>query len=105
MRAILPQLLILVKEASFSFSVCQRAADNPTAAVLVWIYGGGYTFGSKSTGSPATLLASARKNNQEGVIFVAMNYRLGLYVSLLSYHLMVSTELSTGLALWSHIPN
>jgi carboxylesterase type B len=85
MRATHLQRLIPVKEARLSLSVCQLAADHPTAAVLVWIYGGGYTFGSKSSGSPATLLASARKNNQEGVIFVAMNYRLGLYVSLLSH--------------------
>jgi hypothetical protein len=104
MDATLQQRLILVKEARFSLPVCQLATDRPIAAVLVWIYGGGYTLGSKSgSGSPATLLASARKNNQEGVIFVAMNYRLGLYVSLISPRLMVSIEPSIGLALWTHI--
>lgn len=51
------------------------------APVLVWIYGGGYTSGSKtSSGSPASLVARSQLNNSEGVIFVAMNYRLGLFV-------------------------
>lgn len=53
------------------------------APVMVWIYGGGYTGGSKAgSGNPAGLLARAQDNGQEGVIYVAMNYRLGLFVSL-----------------------
>ncbi|KAK4612174.1 Carboxylesterase patB [Fulvia fulva] len=48
------------------------------AAALVWIHGGGYTAGSKtSDGSPAGLLARSQDNEGEGVIFTAMNYRLG----------------------------
>lgn len=50
------------------------------APVLVWVYGGGYVYGGKnSVGNPATLLAQAKKNNGEGVIYVAMNYRVGLF--------------------------
>lgn len=48
--------------------------------MLVWIYGGGYTAGSKAgNGNPATLLSSARDGNETGIIFVAMNYRLGMF--------------------------
>lgn len=54
------------------------------APVLVWIYGGGYTGGSKtSSGNPASLIATSLENDGEGVVYVAMNYRLGLFVSCL----------------------
>ncbi|KAK5113500.1 hypothetical protein LTR62_003369 [Meristemomyces frigidus] len=50
------------------------------APVLVWIYGGGYTAGSKSdSGNPAGLLARSENNNSTGVIYVSMNYRLGAF--------------------------
>jgi carboxylesterase type B len=43
------------------------------APVLVWIYGGGYTAGSKwQFGSGAGLLAAA----EEPIIYVALNYRV-----------------------------
>jgi carboxylesterase type B len=49
---------------------------------MVWIYGGGYTGGSKAgSGSPAGLIARSQDDGQEGIIYVAMNYRLGLFVS------------------------
>ncbi|EMR87519.1 putative carboxylesterase family protein [Botrytis cinerea BcDW1] len=50
------------------------------APVLVWIYGGGYTAGSKtSEGNPASLVARSVENDGEGIVYVAMNYRLGLF--------------------------
>ncbi|KAI9055325.1 hypothetical protein LZ554_000285 [Drepanopeziza brunnea f. sp. 'monogermtubi'] len=50
------------------------------APVLVWIYGGGYTGGSKtSEGNPASLISRSVENDGEGVVYVAMNYRLGLF--------------------------
>ncbi|GFF44022.1 lipase 1 [Aspergillus udagawae] len=48
------------------------------APVLVWIYGGGYTGGSKSgqgSGSPVGLL---RRGDNE-FVYVAINYRLGAF--------------------------
>ncbi|KIW20224.1 hypothetical protein PV08_00799 [Exophiala spinifera] len=46
------------------------------APVLVWIYGGGYTAGSKELfGTGAGLLA----RSAEPIIYVALNYRLGIY--------------------------
>ncbi|RDL40751.1 Carboxylic ester hydrolase [Venustampulla echinocandica] len=51
------------------------------APVMVWIHGGGYTLGSKTTFSPsaAGLIATSQSNGSPGVIWVAMNYRLGVY--------------------------
>ena len=50
-----------------------RATLSKGAPVLVWIYGGGYTAGSKwYFGSGAGLLASA----QDPMIYVALNYRV-----------------------------
>ncbi|KAG9855447.1 carboxylesterase family protein-like protein, partial [Aureobasidium melanogenum] len=47
--------------------------------VLVWIYGGGYLAGSKTgSGNPAGLLERSQvSGNSSGVIYVALNYRLG----------------------------
>ncbi|KAL2074226.1 hypothetical protein VTL71DRAFT_8004 [Oculimacula yallundae] len=50
------------------------------APVLVWIYGGGYTGGSKTgSGNPSSLIATSLENDGEGVVYVAMNYRLGMF--------------------------
>ncbi|KAF4637403.1 hypothetical protein G7Y89_g693 [Cudoniella acicularis] len=50
------------------------------APVLVWIYGGGYTGGDKtSAGNPASLIARSQVDGGEGVVFVALNYRNGLF--------------------------
>lgn len=49
---------------------------------MVWIHGGGYTLGSKVMYSPsaAGLLLESEANSSDGVVWVAMNYRLGAYV-------------------------
>jgi carboxylesterase type B len=66
--------------------VLNRAAQGYTgrgrgAPVLVWIFGGGYTSGSKSdSGNPATLLAQSRDiGSGQSTIYVALNYRLGAF--------------------------
>ncbi|KAL8674755.1 MAG: hypothetical protein Q9168_000839 [Polycauliona sp. 1 TL-2023] len=52
------------------------------APVMVWIYGGGYTAGEK-TGyglyNPAGLIRASQMNESEGVVYVALNYRLGAF--------------------------
>ena len=48
------------------------------APVLVYIHGGGFTAGTKVS-DPAGLIARSQVGDGEGVIFVAINYRLGLY--------------------------
>lgn len=56
-------------------------ATNSTggAPILVWINGGGYTAGDKSAYSAAGLIKASQTNNSDGVIFVSLNYRLGLF--------------------------
>lgn len=62
----------------------QNHSDNEVGErklpVLVWIYGGGYTFGDKTTqtGAPG-LIQRSMDNGDEGVIFVAFNYRVSLF--------------------------
>lgn len=78
---------------------CKAVASK--APVLVWIYGGGFAFGSKtSSGSPAGLIARSLANGSEGVIFVAMNYRLGLFVSTSKAHQGIPSSQDIGLAGW-----
>lgn len=46
------------------------------APVMVWIFGGGYVFGSKTNyGDPAGILARSETGGREGVVYVAINYR------------------------------
>ncbi|KAF0329845.1 carboxylesterase family protein [Colletotrichum asianum] len=48
--------------------------------VIVWFQGGGYTTGSKDQfGGPAGLLAQATAFEPDGLVFVAINYRLGAF--------------------------
>ncbi|TVY45384.1 Carboxylesterase, partial [Lachnellula occidentalis] len=46
--------------------------------VLVYIHGGGFAVGSKAV-DPAGLLARSQLDNGDGVVIVAINYRLGMY--------------------------
>ncbi|KAK0623778.1 Alpha/Beta hydrolase protein [Immersiella caudata] len=47
--------------------------------VMVWIHGGGYIEGAKNEVNPAGLIAQSRRDGAPGVVFVAINYRLGLF--------------------------
>lgn len=56
--------------------------SNGGAPVLVWIYGGGYTFGEKTGNgvyNPAGLLKASQASGSDGVVYVALNYRLGAF--------------------------
>jgi carboxylesterase type B len=56
-------------------NVLNSARNGPKAPVLVWIHGGGHAEGSKADhAAPAKIMA---QNND--VIFVAINYRLGAF--------------------------
>lgn len=69
---------IVVPKAIFKHA--KKAIDDKRGApVLVWIYGGGYTFGEKSAYSAAGLIHAAQVNNTDGIIFVSLNYRLGAF--------------------------
>ncbi|MCJ1356216.1 MAG: hypothetical protein MMC33_006210 [Icmadophila ericetorum] len=58
------------------------AAGGQGAPVLVWIYGGGYTFGDKNNDgeyNPAGLIKASQISGSDGIVFVALNYRLGAF--------------------------
>ncbi|PHH91459.1 hypothetical protein CDD83_360 [Cordyceps sp. RAO-2017] len=62
--------------------IYRRSASGPGtkgAPVLVWICGGGYIQGSKNRYNPTGLLARSMKNNGDGIVYVGIDYRLGLY--------------------------
>ena len=72
---------------------------------MVWIYGGGFTTGSKvGSGNPAGLIARSQDDGQEGVIYVAMNYRLGLFVSFPWMLTALSMTDSSGVDVGSYFP-
>ncbi|KIW13786.1 hypothetical protein PV08_08977 [Exophiala spinifera] len=62
-------------------SVFERAANKSAngAPVLIWIFGGGYVTGSKYDFDPRGMLEAATKDDGEGLIYVAMNYRVGAF--------------------------
>ncbi|KAA8569504.1 hypothetical protein EYC84_001130 [Monilinia fructicola] len=75
---IVPQRIFNVTNSNET--VTRNAGNKAGAPVLVWIHGGGYVYGSKtSSGNPASLVAASLENEKEGMIYVAMNYRLGLF--------------------------
>lgn len=60
------------------------SSDEPSAhgaPVLVWIDGGGYAAGYKHEQNARGLVTRAQQLDGQGFIFVAMNYRVGLFVS------------------------
>lgn len=60
----------------------ERARTTKGAPVIVWIHGGGFTLGWKdASGRGNGLVARSEWHNQQGVILVSINYRLGLFVS------------------------
>lgn len=67
--------------------IFDRAQNKPyvpnckLAPVLVWIYGGGYTMGDKSE-SDASGLVHRSTVSGDGIVYVAMNYRVSLTASI-----------------------
>ena len=62
--------------------VFEQAAPHrtPSAPVLLWIHGGGYTAGEKSGDlyNPAGLIKTSQSSNSTGLVYVAINYRVSL---------------------------
>ena len=77
-----------------------------SAPVVVWIHSGGYVFGYKDQyGRGVGLVTRSQLDGSEGVIFVAINYRLGLFVR--PTHVVFLTVIliwTLGLAVWNSIP-
>jgi carboxylesterase type B len=59
------------------FNKTSRTSGIP---VLVWLYGGGNVYGAKDYQTdPYGLMLRAQEHSPDGMIFVAMNYRLGAF--------------------------
>ncbi|KAH0543889.1 hypothetical protein FGG08_001790 [Glutinoglossum americanum] len=70
------------------------------APVMVWIYGGGFTFGEKAnSGNPAGLILRSQEGNEtgRGVIYVAINYRGGAFGFLSGPNLQKNGNANAGL--------
>ncbi|KAL8949240.1 MAG: hypothetical protein Q9222_004639, partial [Ikaeria aurantiellina] len=73
---------------------------NSTAGspVLVWIYGGGFSYSDKTGyGNPAGLIRASNMSQAEEVIFVAFNYRLGVLGWLAGSSLQANGTANVGL--------
>ncbi|KAL6692275.1 alpha/beta-hydrolase [Trichoderma pleuroticola] len=58
----------------------KKTSHGKKAPVIVWIYGGGYVSGIKdSWGSPNGIISASQEDGSDGIIWVAMNYRLGAF--------------------------
>ncbi|EQB56328.1 hypothetical protein CGLO_03680 [Colletotrichum gloeosporioides Cg-14] len=78
-------------------AVFDNAGRGYGAPVLVWIYGGGYAVGSKTSGyDPTNLLRRSQTNSSEGIVFVAFNYRLGAFGFLAGPTLQASGTANAG---------
>jgi carboxylesterase type B len=67
---------VMVPRQTFQRHTLHPNKAQAGVAVMVWIYGGGYCAGSKYDTPAAGLIARSQSSGREGVIYVAMNYRL-----------------------------
>jgi carboxylesterase type B len=65
-----------------SKSAYENRGNASGAAVLIWIHGGGFVSGSKTLfGTGRAFISESEGNDDTGIIYVSINYRLGLFVS------------------------
>ncbi|CAF9932598.1 hypothetical protein IMSHALPRED_008938 [Imshaugia aleurites] len=72
----------MVPRQIFENSTSSSVPQNSSAGlpVLLWIHGGGFGSNSKEeVGNPAGLIKAALEADGEGVVYVAINYRLGAF--------------------------
>ncbi|KAJ4422560.1 hypothetical protein N0V82_002788 [Gnomoniopsis sp. IMI 355080] len=68
---------VMVPQQTFNAAV---GGQGPLAPVMVWIHGGGFALGGKSTvGNPSQLLQKSVQGGLNGMVYVQMNYRLGMF--------------------------
>ena len=69
---------VVVPQAIFEKANSSNAVNSTSGApVLVWIYGGGYTEGDKNAdGNPAGLIKESQVSGSDGIVYVALNYRV-----------------------------
>ena len=65
------------------------------APVLAWIYGGGFSAGWKHEQNASGLVTRSAIDDDEGIVYVAMNYRVGIFVRLITLSENVSFRVRT----------
>ncbi|PYH46979.1 alpha/beta-hydrolase [Aspergillus saccharolyticus JOP 1030-1] len=73
---------VIVPKEVFERNTIQRKgnkAHDGLAPVLVWIDGGGYIAGDKTEQSPLGLIQRSLVDGEDGIVYVAINYRLGAF--------------------------
>lgn len=67
---------VIVPKKVFDSSTHHQINAMGGSPVLVWIYGGGFSYGDKpSFGNPAGLIKASNLTDPDGVIVVLFNYR------------------------------
>ena len=74
---------------------------------MVWLTGGGFVEGTKTGNGaydPAGLIKASQVSGSEGIIFVSPNYRVSLFITIISTILMRVTRLARRfwMAGWSY---
>jgi cholinesterase len=67
---------VMVPRKVFHRRASVSSTSHTGAAVMVWIHGGGYCAGTKYDTPSAGLIHRSQSESREGVIYVAINYRL-----------------------------
>ncbi|KAJ5758315.1 uncharacterized protein N7511_007009 [Penicillium nucicola] len=70
---------VVVPKKIFDRGQNKTARRKNLAPVLVWIYGGGYVAGEKSSSNASGLVQRSMAGGDEGIVFVSLNYRLGAF--------------------------
>ncbi|KAJ5544480.1 Carboxylesterase type B [Penicillium sp. DV-2018c] len=71
---------VVVPKSVFNRTKCKDGKSRKNLApVLVWIYGGGYVGGEKSSSDPTGLIQRSMGGHDDGIVYVALNYRLGAF--------------------------
>ncbi|KAH4040339.1 carboxylic ester hydrolase [Parastagonospora nodorum] len=70
---------VMVPREIFHARPSRRNRTKTGAAVMVWLHGGGFGAGSKYDTPAAGLISRSQIGDNEGVIYVTLNYRLGAF--------------------------
>jgi carboxylesterase type B len=73
---------VVVPKKIFDRTKCKDGKSRKNLApVLVWIYGGGYVGGEKSGSDPTGLIQRSMGGHDDGIVYVALNYRVSKALS------------------------